>query len=73
MTKTPIGQLKTKKTVYCDICGCKHIRNLKIDIYENTPQEIEKAKIKLSSRANAKYTCKVCKYIRFKNNIELLK
>lgn len=62
-TTTPIGQLKSKVTVYCTICGQSHRRSLKINIYENTPEEIEKAKEELTAKAKKEYTCRICKSI----------
>ncbi len=62
-TKTAIGQLKGKVTVYCSLCGDSHRRSLKVDIYENTPEAIEKAKAELTAKGNKEYTCRVCKNI----------
>lgn len=59
----PIGILKTKSTVHCEVCGSDYTRNLKGFIYENTEKEIEHVKNDLLNRANAKYVCKVCKSI----------
>ena len=61
--KTPIGQLKSKVKVYCTICTSSYTRALKVDIYENTPKEIEMAKDKLRKKANKDYTCNICKSI----------
>jgi hypothetical protein len=62
-TTTPIGQLKGKVTVYCSFCGGSHRRSLKVNIYENTQEAIEKAKSELTEKGNKKYTCRVCKSI----------
>lgn len=63
-TKTaPIGQLKSKTTICCTICGFSHKRNFKINVYENTPEAIEKAKAKLTKKATKEYTCRICKTI----------
>ena len=59
----PIGQLKTKYSVYCSVCGQKHTRILKTDIFENTEEEFEQAKIELQKKANKDYTCRICKTI----------
>lgn len=62
MTKLfPTGQLKTKADVYCEICGCKHTRRLSVFVY-NKDEAIQQ-KAELLKKANAKYTCKVCKSI----------
>lgn len=62
-TQRPIGQLKSKVTVYCTICGCDHRRSLKTNVYENAPEKIEEAKAKLKVRAAKEYTCRICKSI----------
>ena len=58
-----IGQLKTKKKVYCTICNESLRRNIFVNIHQNTPEEINKAKLQLTEKANKKYTCRVCKSI----------
>lgn len=58
-----IGQLQTKKTVYCEICGCSRVRNISVKVFENTEEKIESAKNKLREKANAKYICRICKTI----------
>ena len=63
-TSQPIGQIKTKITVYCEICGCSYTRNLKSFIYENTPENIKMAKTELTKKATAKYICRICKTIK---------
>lgn len=63
MKTQPIGELKTTKKVYCTICSSSITRNLKINVFQNTPEAIQEAKISLAKKANAKYTCKVCKSI----------
>lgn len=63
-TARPIGQLKSKTTVYCTVCGESHTRNLKAYVYENTPEEIEKAKAELTAKAKKEYTCRICKTIK---------
>jgi len=60
---TPIGQLKSKVTAYCTICGCDHRRSLKANVYENTPEKIEEAKSELRVKAAKVYTCRICKSI----------
>ena len=62
-TLRPIGQLKSKVTVYCTICGCNHRRNLKTNVYANTPEKIEEAKAELKVKASKDYTCRICKSI----------
>jgi len=59
----PIGQIKSKVTVYCSVCGQKHTRILKSDIFENTEAEIEKVKTDLTEKAEKEYTCRICKTI----------
>jgi len=63
-TQRPIGQLKSKVTVYCDTCACSNRRNLKADVYENTPEKIEEAKKEINAKAAKKYTCRICKSIK---------
>lgn len=58
-----IGMLKTKVTVYCEICNCSHVRNVSENIYENTEEEKERAKISIRNKAAKKYTCSICKSI----------
>ena len=58
-----IGQLKTKVTVYCEICSCSHIRNISEYVYENTEADKERAKNALKAKASKKYTCSICKSI----------
>ena len=62
-TKNPIGQLKSKATVYCTLCACSQKRSLKANIYENTPEKIQEAKEELKAKASKKYTCRICKSI----------
>jgi len=62
-TKTAIGQLKSKVTKHCTICGCSTKRNLTADVYENTPTEIDRAKQEIKDKAAKKYTCRICKSI----------
>jgi type IV pilus biogenesis protein CpaD/CtpE len=62
-TKTAIGQLKTKVTKHCTICGCSTKRNLTAQVYENNPTEIERAKQEIKEKADKKYTCRICKSI----------
>jgi len=59
--KQKIGYIKAKKTVYCSICKCKYTRVLNAPIYENTEEEVKKAKEELTEKTNKKYTCKICK------------
>jgi len=58
-----IGQLKSKKTVYCSVCGQSLTRKTSVLVYENNPTAIEKAKLELSKKSNEKYTCRICKSI----------
>ena len=62
-TKKAIGQLKSKVTKQCTICGCSTRRNLTADVFENTPTEIERAKQEIKEKAAKKYTCRICKSI----------
>tara|TARA_R100001244_G_C5077170_1_gene112928 strand:+ start:302 stop:517 length:216 start_codon:yes stop_codon:yes gene_type:complete len=62
-TTNPIGQLKSKITVHCTVCGCSNRRTLKVDVYENTPEKIEEARNELKIKAAKKYTCRICKTI----------
>ena len=54
-TQRPIGQLKSKVTVYCETCGCSSKRNLKELVYENTPEKIKEAQDKLKVKAEKEY------------------
>ena len=63
ITLAPIGQLKSKITVHCTICGCSSNRSLKANVYENTPAKIEEAKSELKVKAEKEYTCRICKSI----------
>ena len=58
-----IGQLKTKVTVYCEICSCSHTRSISEYVYENTEVEKERAKNAIKEKAAKKYTCSICKSI----------
>lgn len=62
-TARPIGQLKSKATVYCTVCGQSHTRSLKVNVYDRTPETIEKAKAELTEKAKKEYTCRICKTI----------
>jgi hypothetical protein len=62
-TKKAIGQLKAKSTAYCTICGCSNHRTITANVYQNTPEEVEKAKAEIKEKASKKYTCKICKSI----------
>jgi hypothetical protein len=53
-TKSTIGQLKSKVTKHCTICGCSTRRNLTADVYENAPTEIERAKQEIKEKAAKK-------------------
>jgi hypothetical protein len=55
-----IGQLKAKSTAYCTICSCTNKRTITVNIYENSPEEIEKGKAEIKARAAKKYTCRIC-------------
>ena len=63
-TTRPIGQIKSKVTVNCDICGCSAKRNLKVFVYEKTPIAIQEAKEEIKAKAQKKYTCRICKSIQ---------
>jgi hypothetical protein len=58
-----IGVIKSKITVFCEICRDKRNRKIEVKIYHNTPQKIEEAKNEIKRRAAKKYTCKICKSI----------
>lgn len=58
-----IGQLKTKSTANCTICTSSISRNLVVNVYENSPEAIQKAKTELTLKANKPYTCNICKSI----------
>jgi len=62
-TTRPIGRLKSKVTVYCTVCGQSHKRTLNANVYENTPEAIEKVKAELTANAKKEYTCRICKTI----------
>ncbi|MFA5432898.1 MAG: hypothetical protein WC319_08510 [Candidatus Paceibacterota bacterium] len=62
-TTTAIGQLKSKVTVYCTVCGQSNRRNLNVNVYENTPEKIEKASAEIAAKAKKEYTCRICKTI----------
>ena len=62
-TTAAIGQLKSKVTVYCTICGQSHGRNLNANVYENTPEGIAEAKAGIAIKAKKEYTCRTCKTI----------
>jgi len=64
INQRPIGQLKSKVTVYCETCGCSSKRNLKEFVYENTPKNIKEAKDKLKVKSEKKYSCRICKSIK---------
>jgi len=59
----PIGQLKSKVTVYCTVCGCNHRRSLKTNVYANTAEKIEESRAELKAKAAKEYTCRICKSI----------
>ncbi len=59
----PIGQIKLRVKVFCKICGCGHVRNLKRFVYKNTKEEIEAVKNRLAEKSQGEYTCRVCKTI----------
>lgn len=65
--KKTIGKLKTKVFVYCEICGCKHTRNIIENVYEDTEAEKERAIKIIKTKAAKPYTCSICKSI-VKNN-----
>lgn len=61
--KTVIGQLKSKVTKYCTVCGCPTRRSLVVFVYENTTEKIDAAKQEIKDKAAQKYTCRICKSI----------
>lgn len=61
MKTQAIGQLKSKKTVYCTICSQSLTRKATVLIYSQ--EEVEKAKKELSLKLNKEYTCKICSSI----------
>lgn len=65
---TPIGKLKNKTTVHCTICNSSYKRTSNINIYSKDSCEIQKAKSKLTQKANATYTCRICKTIKSEIN-----
>ena len=60
-TLRPIGQLKSKVTVYCETCGGSSRRSLKANVYENTPEKIKEAQEEIKVKAEKEYTCRICK------------
>jgi hypothetical protein len=62
-SKQVIGQLKSKVTKHCTTCGCSTKRNLTVDVYENTPTEIIRAKQEIKEKSSKQYTCRICKSI----------
>lgn len=60
---TAIGIIKTKKTVYCEICNCKHTRVSNVSVYNSNENEIKLAKEKALKNISKKYTCNICKSI----------
>lgn len=62
-TIAAIGQLKAKSTAYCTVCGCSNHRVITANVYENTPEAIEKAKTEIKEKAAKIYTCRICKSI----------
>lgn len=62
-TKLAIGQLKSKVTKHCTICSCSTRRTLTAYVYQNTPEEIERAKKEIIEKSAKKYTCRVCKSV----------
>ena len=61
MKTQPIGQLKSKKTVYCTICSQSLTRKATVLVYSK--DEVENAKKELSLKLNKEYTCKICSSI----------
>jgi len=64
MLNRPIGELKSKATVYCSICGCEHTRKVNAFFYENTSEAIKTAREQLTSKGKKEYTCRICKNIQ---------
>lgn len=58
-----IGKLIIKKTVYCEICGAEYKRKMEAKVFNNTSEELKEVRLKLTKRAEAKYTCRICKSI----------
>jgi len=58
-----IGQLKSKVTLNCEICGCKTKRVVTANLFVNTIADIERAKSEIILKAEKKYTCRICKSI----------
>lgn len=58
MKTQPIGQLKSKKTVYCNICSQSLTRKASVLVYSQ--DEVENAKKELTLKLNKEYTCKIC-------------
>jgi len=59
----PIGQLKSKITKSCDVCSSESNRTIKVNVYENSESELERAKNEIKKIAEKKYTCNICKTI----------
>ena len=57
------GMLKARVVFFCSVCGCSKRKNIYQNIFENSHEEIEKAKEIIMRKAAKKYTCKVCKSI----------
>lgn len=58
-----IGQIKTKKQVYCEICGSKYVRTISVGVEANTPEAIDAAKAAATKKVLAPYTCRICQSI----------
>ena len=63
MKNHPIGAVKSKKVVNCEICSCALPRSAKVYFYENTPKAIGMAKKELFAKLTKPYVCKICKSI----------
>jgi len=63
-TARPLGQLKSKVTKHCTVCGCSTRRNITEYVYSKSPEAIQEAKNKIQAKANKEYTCRVCKSIK---------
>jgi len=58
MKTQTIGQLKSKKTVYCTICSQSLTRKATVLVYSQ--EEVDSAKKELTLKLNKDYTCKIC-------------
>ena len=66
-----IGILKGKTKVYCEVCKNSHLRLNKVNIYENTQKELDKAKEEMAKKLKKSYTCRICKIILKEEGLSL--